>query len=85
MRGTRAAASRDTSSARTRGRERLRLVLQPVARPDVADRDHAGTGAGHRHVSTVPRGRVGSSATTRLVDCHPDPLPAASSVWPNLK
>ena len=65
-------------------RERLRLVLQAVARPDVADRDHAGAAAG-TGTSIVSRGRIGSSATTRLVTASPDPLRGASSVWPNLK
>ena len=39
-RGTRAAASRPTSSARTAGASVSRLVLEPVARADVADQRH---------------------------------------------
>ncbi len=65
-------------------RERVGLVLQPVARPDVADGDrgHAGAGAGTYSMRLV--GRIGSSATTSVViatptHCHP------VSVNPNLK
>ena len=39
MRGRPVAARRSQSSARTRRRERDRVVLEPVARADVAERD----------------------------------------------
>ena len=55
--GSPARASRRTSSARTRRSEDLRLVLEPVARPDVVDGHTAGAHAGAMRAR--PSGRRG--------------------------
>ena len=97
--GTRSSRTNDTASMRGtprgrkarhqlrthRRRERLGLVLQAVARPDIADRDTPGERRGRRHeldrVARPRRQQRDDEVVVAATPTHCQPV----SVWPNLK